>query len=160
LVSQRGGSYVELYVLPRSRREDLRRPGEIAGVEACLHQTDAQTIETILGESDSNGFVAGRRPHGRLMLARAGGEIDELPFGGHLGRESANGVGSMITPKMRLLRLLASRNSARHHFDAAHSGETSKITSSQRSAACFKAACHLSPALRPRSGSRSRKRSS
>ena len=61
---------------------------------------------------------------------------------------------------MRLFRFLASRNSATHHSDARHAGDTRKITSSQRSAACFKAFCHLSPAFSPRSGSRSRNRSS
>ena len=52
------------------------------------------------------------------------------------------------------------KNSAAHHFDAAHSGEMRKITSSQRSAARFNSACHFWPAFSPRSGSRSRKRSS
>ena len=61
---------------------------------------------------------------------------------------------------MRLLRLLASRNSARHHFEPAHTGETRKITISQSSAARFNASCQRSPALRPPSASRSRKMSS
>src|SRR5215475_8979890 len=65
-----------------------------------------------------------------------------------------------MTAKTRLLRLLASRNSARHHLDAAQTGETRNTTNSQRSAARFKASCQRSPAFSPRSGSRSRNTSS
>src|SRR5215471_21628217 len=61
-----------------------------------------------------------------------------------------------MTAKTRLLRLLASRNSARHHLDAAQTGETRNITISQCSAARFNASCQRSPALSPRIGSRSR----
>jgi hypothetical protein len=48
---------------------------------------------------------------------------------------SSNRVGSTITPKIGLLSCLASKNSARHHLDAAQAGEIKKMTTSQRSAA-------------------------
>ena len=73
---------------------------------------------------------------------------------------SSSGVGLTTRPKMSLWRFFASRNSARHHFDRAHSGEMRNSTASQRSAARRSASCQRSPAASPRSGSMSRKTSS
>ena len=66
------------------------------------------------------------------------------------------GTGSIINPKTHLCRLLASRNSARHHFESSQAGETRNSTASQRSAAAFSACCQRTPGTSPRSGSMSR----
>ena len=62
-------------------------PGEVAGVEAGLHQTDAQTLKASLGKRHRLGLVARWRPHGDFVIPLARGEIDQLPFGSHLGGE-------------------------------------------------------------------------
>jgi hypothetical protein len=108
-------------------------------------------------------MVAVLSPGGSVMVARWSRAPAVRSASCHsavssVGR-SAKGVGATTTPRMRLLRLFASRNSARHHFDAAQPGEISRIASSQRSAAPLSAPCQRSPALSPRSGSRSRKTS-
>jgi len=59
----------------------LRWPGEIACVEASLHQTDAQTLKAILGEGDSDTLVARWRGHRDFVIPLARREIDKLPFG-------------------------------------------------------------------------------
>ncbi len=70
------------------------------------------------------------------------------------------GTSFSTTPKISLCRVLASRNSAKHHLDFAQAGETMNTTASQRSVAFRRASCQRSPAARPRSGSTSKNTSS
>jgi hypothetical protein len=60
-----------------------------------------------------------------------------------------SGVGATRTPKIVFPSCLASRNSARHHFESHQAGEMRMMTTSQRSAADFRASCHRAPTARP-----------
>jgi hypothetical protein len=66
----------------------------------------------------------------------------------------------MIAPNSRLLSRRAWLNSRRHQRESSQARETRNSTAWQREAASFSARSQRSPALMPRSGSRSRKTSS